>query len=77
MLLIGLSLITIPVMKKHFNKEFATTKDLHGKFKPCKSWWICENNSVEGDVKETYHRHISRKYGDASHRGNIINVSLN
>ena len=41
------------VMKKHFNKELAMTKEDNESFESSKKWWICDNAFVEFDVKVT------------------------
>ena len=40
------------VMKKHFNKELAMTKEDDENFESFTKCWICDNIFVEGDVKE-------------------------
>ena len=40
------------VMKKHFNKELAMTKEDDENFESSTKFWICDNIFVEGDVKE-------------------------
>ena len=40
------------VMKKHFNKELAMTKEDDENFESSTKCWICDNIFVEDDVKE-------------------------
>ena len=46
------------VMKKHFNKELAMTKEDNKNFNNSNKCWICENDHVENDAKVRDHCHI-------------------
>ena len=39
------------MMKKHFNKELAMTKENSEHFKKSTKCWICDNDYVDNDVK--------------------------
>ena len=59
------------VMKKHFNKELAITKEDNEDFKNSTKCWICENDYIDN------HCHITGKYRTSAHRDCSINVKLN
>ena len=40
------------VMKKHFNKEFAMTKEDNENVKNSTKCWICDNDYIDNHVKE-------------------------
>ena len=50
------------VMKKHFTKEFVMTKKDNEDFENSTKCWICDNDYIDNDVKNTrslsYHRKI-------------------
>ena len=56
------------MIKEHFNKEFVVTKEDNEDFKNCNKCWICDNDSVENDVKVRDQYHITGKYRSSAHR---------
>ena len=65
------------VMKKHFNKELAMTKENNEDFKNSNKCWICDNDYIDSDVKVRDHCHITGKYKFSTQRGCKINLKLN
>ena len=49
------------VMKKHFNKELAITKEDNEDFKKSIKFWISDIDYIDGDVKVRGHCHITEK----------------
>ena len=47
------------VMKKDFSKEFMITKKENEVFENSTKCWICDNASIDNDVKVIDHCHIS------------------
>ena len=48
-------------MKKHFSKKLVMTKEDDEDFENSNKYWICDDFSVEGDVKVRNHCHIIEK----------------
>ena len=65
------------MMKKHFKKELARTKNDNEDFDNSTKCWICDNDCVDNDVKVKDRFHITRKYRDSAHRDCNINAKLN
>ena len=65
------------VMKKHFNKELAITKEDNEIFKNSIKCWICDNDYVDNDVKLRDHCYITGKYRGSVHREANVNHRLN
>ena len=65
------------VMKKHFNKEFAKSKEDNEDFENSTECWISDNAYVDGDVEIRDHCHITGKYRGSAHRDFNINIKLN
>ena len=63
------------VMK--FDKELVLTKEDNENFESFTKCSICDNTSVEGDVKVRDHSHVTRKYIDSAQKDCHINFSLN
>ena len=49
------------IMKKHFSKKLVMTKEDDEDFENSNKCWICDDFSVEGDVKVRNHCHIIEK----------------
>ena len=65
------------VMKKHFNKEFAKSKEDNEDFENSTECWISDNAYVDGDVEIRDHCHITGKYRGSAHKDFNINIKLN
>ena len=65
------------VMKKHFKKNLAMTKNNNEDFKNSTKCWICDNDYDHVHVKLRDHCHITGKYRDFAHRDCNIKVKLN
>ena len=65
------------MMKKHFNKELAMTKEDNGNFKNSTKRCIYDNDYIENDVKVRDHSHITGKYRGSAQRDSNINLKLN
>ena len=65
------------IMKKHFNKKFAMTKNDDEDFENFTKCRIYINVYVDCDVKVTDHCHIAEKYCGSAHRDCNIKVKLN
>ena len=65
------------VMKKHFYKEPVMTKEDNENFKNSTKCWICDNDYIDTDVKESDHCHITGKDRGSTHRDCNINLKLN
>ena len=50
------------VMKKHFNKKLAMTKEDNEKFINSTKCWICDTDFIDNDVKVRDHCRITEKY---------------
>ena len=64
-------------MKELFNKELLMTKEDNEDFKNSTKCGICDNHSVDIDVKVRDHCHITGKYIGSAYRDFIINLKLN
>ena len=62
------------VMKKHFNKEPAITKEDNEDFKNSTKCWISHNDYIDDEVKIKHHCHITGKYRSFAHRDCNINL---
>ena len=65
------------MIKNHFNKELAMTKEDNDVFKNSTKCWICDNDYFDNNVEVRYHCHITGKYRDSAHRDCNINLKLN
>ena len=65
------------VMKKHFKKELAVTKEDNENFKNSAKCCICDNDYHDNDVKLRDHCHITGKYRVSAHKSCNINLILN
>ena len=52
------------------------TKEDNEDFKNTSKCWICDNGSINNDVKVRNHFHITGKYGCSAHRDCNINLKL-
>ena len=64
-------------MKKHFNKELVMTKKDNENFKSSTNCWICDNDSVNNDVKLRDHCFVTGSYRGSAHIDCNINLKLN
>ena len=64
-------------MNKQFNKELVMSKEDNENFKKSTKCWICDNDSVDNDVKVRDHCHIPEKYRGSAHGDCNINLKLN
>ena len=67
------------LMKEDFNKELMVTKQDNEHFKNSMLYtkcWICDNDSVNNNVKVRDHCHITGKYRDFPHRDYNINLKI-
>ena len=65
------------MMKTHFSKELAMTKQDNDDIENSTKWWTCDKDYIDTDVKVRDHCHISGKYRGSAHRDCNINVKLN
>ena len=66
------------LMKKHFNKELAMTKEGNKDFENSPKCWICDNGYVDNDVdKVRDHCHFTGKCRGSVHGDCNINLKLN
>ena len=65
------------VMKKHFSKKLAMTKEVNEDFDNSTKCWICDNDYIDRDIKVRDHCHITGKYKGSAHRDYNTNVKLN
>ena len=64
------------MMKKHFKKELAMTKEDNENFKNSTKCWIYDNDHID-HVKVRDHCHITRTYRGSAHRDCNIHLKLN
>ena len=64
------------VMKKLFNKELVMSKKDNEVFENSAKCQICDNNSIDNDIKVRDHCHIIGKCRGSAHRDCNINVKL-
>ena len=65
------------MMKKHFNKELAMTKEDNEDFKNSTKCWICDTDYIDTDVKVREQCHITGKYRGSGNKDCNINLKLN
>ena len=66
------------LMKKHFNKELAMTKEGNKDFENSAKCWICDNGYVDNDVdKVRDHCHFTGKCRGSVHGDCNISLKLN
>ena len=53
------------------------TKKEYEDFENSTKCWVCDNDSIDGDVKVKYHCHITGKYRGSAQRDCNINIKLN